>query len=125
MPEGVPECYCVMLHLETEDAVLIAAALALAPSILDNKVWARRPVDHEVKPVPGVGAHVEVRFNTEADATELYDAARELSGIKDAGAGTFPACRKGEAGSSYVHVHKCYIPKEGCKIITAKQMKST
>lgn len=119
--------YCLIVHLQSAETPhpswngLKVAALAVPPSIDDNRVFAPRPVDYVVKQDVGDNGEfvrIVVRFNTEIDATEFYDNARGLSGI-------FTACKQGSPGSSYMHVHECFIPGQRCSIISGKEVKST
>ena len=88
---------------------LKTAALALPPAIDDPRVFLSRPQDYKVTSDDGY-VHIEVRFDTEEDATEFYDNASGLQGI-------FTACDSG-----YTHVHECYRPGQGCRIIPGKEI---
>lgn len=109
--------FCFMMHLETTNMGLRAAALAIAPLQSDDRVWAPRDSDYLVTATAEY-IHVEVRFKTEEGATTFYDAAK--SGLT----GLFVACTVGEPGDSYLHVHECKS-KGGCKPIEGKSMEST
>lgn len=119
--------YCWKMRIEGNSHQswngLKIAALALPPASDDPRVFLSRPQDYKVN----VGTYknefeedieyvdIEVRFDTEEDATEFFDNARGLNGI-------FVACDAG-----YTHVHECYRTdgegnKLSCRIIPGKEV---
>lgn len=116
--------YCLMMHLRTDNPGLQTAALAVAPNILDNRVYAPRLGEYKVElegaEDGGMCVNVEVRFNTEADAIDFYNNAKGLAGI-------FTACRQGAPGSSYIHIHECFAdetPGSPCHLLPGYLMES-
>lgn len=118
--------FCWMAHIKSDVLPhsnwneLKTDLLVVAPDVNDSKVHAPRPADYEAR--QGIDedgcewVHIEIRFKSEAEATAFYDSAKGLIG-------DFEACKEGDPGSSYMHVHECEIPKKGCRII--KEIKST
>ncbi len=116
--------YCFQAHLQSADPPhgswngLKVAFLNVPPAEDDPRVFAPIPDDYIVKEDDdGKWVHIQVRFYTEEDATEFFDDARALNGI-------FVACKQNDAGSSYMHVHECFRDNLGCRIISAKEIKS-